>query len=197
MKGSADVKADSEQEVQGKGIDPGQDAGVPNVLPKAAENNAIFDQAVARIMGSRLGVYDGQDWAGSTPEARHEMGGQMLAEAVRLRESGRLVEGLALATKIGEEHPLEAGEAVGRLRSGIDALGLADPSDTDPTSTDLGQGAPSDASGQPAAGNAPPPYHGAPPSDESQLAGPGVILDHGEQLGFDALAAIEPDDQEV
>ncbi len=113
MTGTGDLKAGSEPGPQGKDIIASQGTGSPNFVPKAVENNAVFDQAMARIMGSRLGIYDGQDWAGPTPEARHLIGEQVFPEAVRLRETGRLEQGLALATEIGQNQALEAGEGVG------------------------------------------------------------------------------------
>jgi len=196
MKASGDLETDNVMGAEGKGAETGPVSGGLNPVLKTVEDNAVFEQAVARIMGSRLGIYDGQDWAGSTPEAREQISGQMLEEAARLRESDRLVEGLALAINIGKEEALDPGEAVGRLRSGIDALGPVGLSGTESVSTDSGQEL-SDASSQPAPGNAQPIYHASLPTEEPQLAGPGDSFDHGEQLGFDAFAAVDPDDQEV
>lgn len=194
MTGTSDLKAGSELEPQGGGTPAG--LGSPNLGPKAVENNAVFDQAMARIMGSRLGIYDGHDWAGPTPEARHLIGEQMLEEAVRLRETGRLVEGLALAIKIGKEQPLEPAEAVSQLKNGIDALGPGDVSGMGSLSSDLSQGAPPDASSGPPMGKTQHVHHGTPPADEPQLAAPEESLDHGGQLGFEGWAAVDPDDQE-
>ena len=193
---SGDLKAGNVTAAKGKDKIASQGTGSPNLVPKAVENNAVFDQAVARIMGSRLGIYDGQDWAGSTPEARHLIGGQVLHEAVRLRETGRLEQGLALATEIGQNQALEAGEAVGQLRNGIDAFGPADMSGKDSTSTGLIHEAPPSALSGPSTGNAQHAYHGTLPADEPQLAPPWEDLEHGDQIGFADWAAIDPDDQE-
>lgn len=198
MKGKGDLSlaTGNEMGAQGQGTGAGPGTASLDPVPKTIENNAVFDQAMARILGSRLGIYDGQDWAGPTPEARHLVGEQVLAEAVRLRESGQLVEGLALATKIGDEQPLEPGEAVGQLRSGIDALGPSAGSGTGSTPAASGHPAPPVTPSGPPLGNVHHVPHATPPPDESQIAVP-ESLDLGEQLGLDDLFVAEPDDQEA
>ena len=198
MKGKGDLSLETGNEMgaQGQGTGAGPGTASLDPVPKTIENNAVFDQAMARILGSRLGIYDGQDWAGPTPEARHLVGEQVLAEAVRLRESGQLVEGLALVTKMGDEQPLEPGEAVGQLRSGIDAFGPSDGSGTGSMSAGSSHLAPPVTPSGPSLGNVHHVPHATPPPDEPQIAVP-ESLDHGEQLDLDGLFAADPDDQEA
>lgn len=199
MKGTGDLKVGGELDPQGKGSTAGAGSGASNSVPKAVESHAVFDQAMARIMGSRLGVYDGQDWAGHAPEDRHQIGEQMLEEATRLRETGRLVEGLALAIKIGKEQPLEPSEAVSQLRSGIDGLGPSEASGMGSLSGGLGHegNLPTGSPGSPLTGSFHPAHQDPPAVDAPEPAVPGESLDQVEQLGFEGWVVTDQDDLEA
>lgn len=147
MKGSDETNTGNQPVPKGKPPQPMQGASSSGPSLASIEDKEVFDQNMARTIGSHLGVYHGQDWAGPTPGVRQQTGMQMLEEATNLRETGHLVEGLALAIEIGKEQPLEPEEAMGRFKSGVDSLGTGLQTEATLLPVSPGQGIPSDAPG--------------------------------------------------